>query len=748
MNEPGPDGADHAPGFFLGAAVSPFKRLESEVVLQYLKLALKARAGADFAIPQLGYDSRKWDELLRWMRLHDLRLPVLANVYVLTRTVARLFHANAIPGCVVSDDLLAIIEKAAAGPDKGKGFFLELAAKQVAIARGMGFRGAYIAGHTLPAADVDRILAMAETFAPSLARPGPGGPALAEGDVLRLPARIPPRASTPTSCDPRYARSLAPAARARARRRGSLVYKANRLTHDLAFTPGTPGYRAAARVYAAVERYHLARPAPRPGARRQGPALRLPRLRGLLAARRRLPLPGIAVPQGRAQRALRRQPRRDLRGRPAAVRLGPRPTTGSSPTARSWPCSTGRPSWSTTPCERTSAWANTYLGRDHYGREAAASALRPPQQPRQPQPPRPPPTRRRAAHRGDARMTDTVRGPFIVIGENIHATRVLLRSGARWSLAAGRPAGAPVHGRRGRGAAPAGARHALEGAGQKQKVKHVKAAVLAGLAGGAEAALGRGYVRFLARAPGRRPAPTTWTSTWTRSATTWTGRVAAIRWLVGAVEDATRAALSLDSSAPEVIAAGLGGGRPGGGRRRSSTPRRSSGSTCWTWRRRRAARWSSVPAASTAMPASAQERVRTPGASSRRRHAGGWRFGGAPRGPAGDAGRRRPGGRRRVPRGRAHAAGDVRARRSTSPAACPTSSFGLPLRRLLNDVFIDLAAEAGADSGIIDPVASDPRRIFVQDRSSRAQALAANLLTGRDPFGMEFLTAYRSGELA
>ena len=75
-------------------------------------------------------------------------------------------------------------------------------------------------------------------------------------------------------------------------------------------------------------------------------------------------------------------------------------------------------------------------------------------------------------------------------------------------------------------------------------------------------------------------------------------------------------------------------------------------------------------------------------------------------------------------------------------------SFGLPLRKLLNDVFIDLAAEAGADSGIIDPVASDPRRIFAQDRSTRAYRLAADLLTGRDPYGMEFLAAYRAGELA
>jgi len=73
-------------------------------------------------------------------------------------------------------------------------------------------------------------------------------------------------------------------------------------------------------------------------------------------------------------------------------------------------------------------------------------------------------------------------------------------------------------------------------------------------------------------------------------------------------------------------------------------------------------------------------------------------------------------------------------------------SFGLPARRLLNDVFIKLAADAGADSGIIDPVASDPRRIFAQDRASRAYRLATDLLTGLDPFGMEFLAAYRAGE--
>ncbi len=75
-------------------------------------------------------------------------------------------------------------------------------------------------------------------------------------------------------------------------------------------------------------------------------------------------------------------------------------------------------------------------------------------------------------------------------------------------------------------------------------------------------------------------------------------------------------------------------------------------------------------------------------------------------------------------------------------------SFGLPGRRLLNDVFIDLATEAGADAGIIDPVSSSQERVFGRDRSARAYRLAADFLTGADQYGMEYITAFRAGDLA
>ena len=329
------------PGFYLGCAVSPFKRLEAEVIPQYLKLALKVRAGADFVIPQLGYDARAWDELLRWMRRADLRIPAIASVYVLSRTVARLFNANRIPGCVVSDQLLAIAEREAAAADKGRAFFLELAARQVAIARGLGFRGVYLAGH-LPAADVAQVLDTAASYAPDdwrafareIAYAPKGSFRFFAGDPATRPrdrrarSRVRPEPDAPCT-EPGPPPGLAlvqgqparppPGVRAR----------------DAGLPGGRPRLRAARGGPSRA-------PAPRPGAGGQGAALRLPRLRRLLAARRRLPVPRVAVPQGRAQRSLRRvRTTASARCRRGAA-SGSARTSGSSRTARSSRCSSAR----------------------------------------------------------------------------------------------------------------------------------------------------------------------------------------------------------------------------------------------------------------------------------------------------------------------------------------------------------------------------------------------------------------------
>ena len=50
-------------------------------------------------------------------------------------------------------------------------------------------------------------------------------------------------------------------------------------------------------------------------------------------------------------------------------------------------------------------------------------------------------------------------------------------------------------------------------------------------------------------------------------------------------------------------------------------------------------------------------------------------------------------------------------------------SFGMPARRLISDVFLDLCVQAGQDSGIVDPVAADIARALSPDRD--AEGLSA-----------------------
>ena len=74
-------------------------------------------------------------------------------------------------------------------------------------------------------------------------------------------------------------------------------------------------------------------------------------------------------------------------------------------------------------------------------------------------------------------------------------------------------------------------------------------------------------------------------------------------------------------------------------------------------------------------------------------------------------------------------------------------SFGLPKRALVNEAFVRLAVEAGADSGIIDPIQVKVDRAMQLDMESPRVKYAVDLLEGRDDFAMNYITAYRSGDL-
>lgn len=166
--------------FLAGCTVSPFKVSEAEQMMQYEKLLLKVKNGAAFIIPQLGYDIRKSHELLCFMKENNINIPVFGNIYRLTAGIARMFNQGFFPGCVVSDDLLARIDKEKPSADKGRGFFTSFAAKQLCCFKGMGYQGVYIAGIDKPD-DLTSILEKAKEyegsdwhdFVPELTNPRP-----------------------------------------------------------------------------------------------------------------------------------------------------------------------------------------------------------------------------------------------------------------------------------------------------------------------------------------------------------------------------------------------------------------------------------------------------------------------------------------------------------------------------------------------------------------------------------------------
>jgi methylenetetrahydrofolate reductase (NADPH) len=361
----GPDG-----GFFLGCGVNNHKLTEAELMPQYLKIELKVRSGADFVISQVGYDARKTEELLRYLRLRGIEVPVIANAYILSAPVARIFHSGKIPGCVVSDDLLAVVEKQAASPDKGKAFFLEFAAKQVAIARGLGYRGAYISGHR-KAADLARVLELAGSFAPDDWR------TFAREITYSRPGEFfyfePDRATGLSSdrVNRRYQASLTPRARARARMRGSLGYRFNRLVHDVGFAPGTAGFRAGTAFYERVERYHLSRPL-----HVLENAVKVPLFDCRDCGDCSLPDIAYLCPESKCWKNQRNGPCGGTRDGLCEVVdkecIWSRAYTRLKPYGEELTILDRPPVLQDNALRRTSAWANTYLGRDHFARRLAA----------------------------------------------------------------------------------------------------------------------------------------------------------------------------------------------------------------------------------------------------------------------------------------------------------------------------------------------------------------------------------------
>ena len=74
-------------------------------------------------------------------------------------------------------------------------------------------------------------------------------------------------------------------------------------------------------------------------------------------------------------------------------------------------------------------------------------------------------------------------------------------------------------------------------------------------------------------------------------------------------------------------------------------------------------------------------------------------------------------------------------------------SFGMPNRRLINQVFARMCAEAGGDGGIVDPVQINKGLLNALASDSEGYKLARALLAGEDEFGVNFIEAFRDGRI-
>ena len=334
---------------------------------------------------------------------------------------------------------------------------------------------------------------------------------------------------------------------------------------------------------------------------------------------------------------------------------------------------------------------------------------------------------------------------FVVIGENVHATRALRLDGPQivsdahgreaisFADVDGEPLLLPIPDSEKRGQAY------LEG-----RVKHVKAAIEVAMAEGDDAATALAYLRTIARRQVDAGAHFLDVNLDELSPKL-DVQIAAMRWLARALASEVPIPLSIDSSNLEIIRSGVEAidGRPGPPMVNSASLERPEALDL--------AAETGGPVIVTAagesgMPADAEERVANAGRMVELGLSKGIPIGSIfvdalvfPISVDGQYGLHCLEAFRRL---RERFGPEIRLTGGMSNV-----SFGLPNRRILNDAFVVLAIEAGADSGIVDPVTSGLDRVLATDRGSRSFQLALDVLTGRDEHCRAYLRAWRAGEL-
>ena len=333
---------------------------------------------------------------------------------------------------------------------------------------------------------------------------------------------------------------------------------------------------------------------------------------------------------------------------------------------------------------------------------------------------------------------------FIVIGENIHTSRVVMRKGGRfeptegaesvrYTDTEGEPRRLPVP-------------EALKATQDydEGRVKHVKLAIdLAMDEGGAHSEEGYRYLRSLVHDQERAGAHFLDLNVDEISVRR-EGQRAGMAWLVRAVQEMTELPLSVDSSSVEVIEAGLAAGDSDRAR-----PLLNSASLerldALDLARGHNARVVVTAAGDKGMPDGSAERVANASRMIEAALAKGFARGDIYVDPlvfpiAVD------------PQFGLHCLDAIAELRAAFGAevhitgGVSNASFGIPARKMINEIFLVLGIEAGLDSGIVDPLVIRPDKVFDLDRTRLPYKLVEDVLLGRED-ARTYIRAWRKGEL-
>lgn len=334
---------------------------------------------------------------------------------------------------------------------------------------------------------------------------------------------------------------------------------------------------------------------------------------------------------------------------------------------------------------------------------------------------------------------------FIIIGENIHTTRVVRRTAPAVGVdERGRPAieFADEHEAVRWLPIPEAEQRTMEY--EEGRIKHVRAAVRLGMADGEDAETALAYLRAIAVHQIDAGAAFLDINV-DEVSLKLPEQIEAMRWLVGLIGSVSSVPLSIDSSSEEIIAAGMdAAGTDAGAPMLNSASleridsldfvRRSGGPVIVT------------AAGASGMPDGTEQRVANATAIVEAALA------------------------KEIPLSRLYvdplvfpisvdgafghhvldAIREIRERYGPDihiTGGMSNVSFGIPNRRLINDAFLVLAIEAGADSGILDPLTNPPERALSLDRDTRPFQLALDVLTGADRHCKAYMKAFRAGEL-